>query len=169
MKKKYVSSILTLSTLAVLTGCLGGKGGLTSSSSSGSIMSGVAATGAPISGGQVQIKGSNGATVEDTTESDGSYSADVSSLREPYLVRVIAPSGEKYISVASQSALAQGKKINVTPLTHTIVANVFATANADEIFSNFETKAQDFSEAKLEDEKHELLQKFVDAGLLGDG
>ena len=130
---------------------------------------GVAATGAPISGGQVQIKGSNGATVEDTTESDGSYSADVSSLREPYLVRVIAPSGEKYISVASQSALAQGKKINVTPLTHTIVANVFASANADEIFSNFETKAQDFSEAKLEDEKHELLQKFVDAGLLGDG
>lgn len=168
MKKKYVSSILTLSTLAVLTGCLGGKATLTSGST-GSTISGVAATGAPISGGQVQIKGSNGATVSDITGADGSYSADVSSLNEPYLVRVIAPSGEKYITVASQSALAEGRKINVTPLTHTIVANVFASANADDIFTNFESKSRDFSESKLQEQKRELLQKLVAAGLAGEG
>lgn len=132
-------------------------------------MSGVAATGAPISNGKVEIKGSNGLIVEKTTSADGSYEANVAALAEPYLVRVIAPSGEKYISVASKSALAEGKKINVTPLTHTIVANVFNNANADDIFSNFETEASDFSEQKLEDEKVELLQKFIDAGLVGAG
>lgn len=165
---KYVSSIMALSTLALLTGCSGG----TSSNSTvtpGSIMSGVAATGAPISGGKVEIKGSNGTVVEDITSSDGSYQANISSLAEPYLIRVIAPSGEKYISVASHSALLEGKKINVTPLTHTIVAKVFSNANGDDIFKNFETASSDFSEQKLKDEKDELLQKFVAAGLVGNG
>lgn len=153
----------------LLTGCLGGSGSASKSSGLGSTISGVAATGAPISNGKVEIKGSNGAIVSDTTSADGSYSANIGSLSEPYLVRVIAPSGEKYISVASQSALAQGKKINVTPLTHTIVANVFNNANADDVFSNFESESDDFSEQKLEDEKDELFQKFVDAGLIGAG
>lgn len=167
MKKRYVNSLIISSALLQLIGC---SGQVTSgNSSSGSVISGVAATGAPISGGLVKIKGSNGVVVEDTTSSNGSYSASVSSLQEPYLVQVVAPSGEKYISVASQSALASGKKVNVTPLTHSIVANVFGSANADEVFSNFETKANDYSDEKLEQEKSELIQKFVDAGLLGSG
>lgn len=169
MKTKYVSSFITVSTLALLTGCMGGSISKSNSVSSSSIMSGVAATGAPISNGKVEIKGSNGSIVEKITNSDGSYEANVSALSEPYLVRVIAPTGEKYISVASKSALAQGKKINVTPLTHTIVANVFSNANADDIFTNFESEAGNFSEQKLEEEKGELLQKFIDAGLVGSG
>ncbi|MCM2349208.1 MAG: hypothetical protein NDI69_04250 [Bacteriovoracaceae bacterium] len=165
MKTRYVRSIILGTALLQLVSC----GEKSSTSGAGNIMSGIAATGAPISGGAVKIKGSNGEVVEDTTESDGSYSADVASLSEPYLVQVIAPSGEKYISVASQSALAEGKKINVTPLTHTIVANVFGKANGDEIFANFESEASNFSETKLQQEKEELVQKFVQAGLLGSG
>lgn len=165
---KYISSLMTVSTFILIAGCSGGSQS-TSGSSSGLIMSGVAATGAPISAGKVEVKGANGVIVEDTTNSDGSYQADVSTLTEPYLIRVIAPSGEKYISVASKSALAEGKKINVTPLTHIIVANVFNNASADDVFSNFETNSSDFTEQKLEDEKDELLQKFVSAGLVGNG
>lgn len=166
MKKQYVGPVFLMTLLFHVTSCSGPAG---SGLSSGSLMSGVAATGAPISGGLVKIKGSNGQVVEETTASDGTYAANISSLQEPYLVQVIAPSGEKYISVASQSALAAGKKINVTPLTHTIVANVFGKADGDEIFANFEAESSNFSEAKLETEKEELVQKFIDAGLLGSG
>lgn len=167
---KYRNSLMTASALILIAGC-SGNGSQSTATTSGSsyIMSGVAATGAPISAGKVEVKGANGVVVEDITNSDGSYSANVTTLTEPYLVRVIAPSGEKYISVASKSALAEGKKINVTPLTHTIVANVFGNANADEVFSDFENASSDFSEQKLEDEKDELLQKFVAAGLVGNG
>jgi hypothetical protein len=167
MKKQYVCSILLGTALTQLVGCSGP--GSSANLSSGNVMSGTAATGAPISGGAVKVKGSNGVVVEETTSSDGSYSANVASLTEPYLVQVISPSGEKYISVASQSALASGKKINVTPLTHTIVANVFGNSDGDEIFANFETESSNFSEAKLKEEKDELVQKFINAGLLGSG
>lgn len=153
--------------LSQLAGC--GGSGTSSSLSTSSMISGVAATGAPISNGKVQIKGSNGTVVEDTTGADGSYSANIDGLSEPFLVRVIAPSGEKYISVATQSALNEGKKVNVTPLTHIIVANVFEKSDADELFTNFTSEAANFTEGKLEEEKDALKQKFVDAGLLGSG
>ena len=166
--KRFVNLTASTSMLLLLGGCLENKSG-TGPISSSSIMSGVAATGAPISNGKVEIKGRNGKVVQKTTASDGSYSASIKGLEEPYLVRVIAPSGEKYISVASKSDLAEGKKINVTPLSHTIVANVFADADADQLFADFETKASDFSESKLLDEKEKLVQKFIDAGLLGNG
>lgn len=165
MKKQYVSSILLGTALIQFVGCGAEvtKGG----ASSANVVSGVAATGAPISGGAVRVKGSNGKVVEEITKSNGSYAANVSALTAPYLVQVIAPSGEKYISVATQSAIDGGKKINVTPLTHTIVANVFGNSNGDELFANFESEAPIFSETKLEEEKTELVQKFINAGLLG--
>lgn len=167
MKNRHLVPLLLGTILLGTVGCSGQNSG--SSVSTGNTISGVAATGAPISGGQVEVKGSNGEVAEATTASDGSYSADVANLEEPYLVRVIAPSGEKYISVASKSDLVEGKKVNITPLTHTIVANVFNNADADELFSNFQSEATEFSAEKLKDEKDELVQKFIEAGLLGAG
>ncbi len=166
MSKRYVYSLALLYSLSQLASCS------KSSSSSGSInpdlVSGVAATGAPISGGKVKLKGADGDVVEDiTTGSDGSYSANVAELDRPILVQVESPSGEKYISVASESALASGKKINVTPISHIIVANVFGNADADDLFANFTTESSDFSEAALEGQKQELFDKFVAAGLIG--
>jgi hypothetical protein len=172
----YVSRLLSLFLLFQVVGCgdvtnlefrynLGNPG----------VMSGVAATGAPISGAKVEIKGSNGLIVEDTTKSDGSYSANITTLDEPYLVRVSIPgSDEKLISVASKSALAEGKKINVTPLSHIIVSNVFETTDADQLFSNFSGtngEAKKISKEnlviKLKEKKDALLQVFKDAGLIG--
>lgn len=167
MKKLYVGPII-VTTLLLATGC-GNKDATSTAAGSGNVITGVAATGAPISGGTVEIKGSDGDIVEGTTSADGSYSANIANLEEPFLVRVIAPSGEKYVSVASASDLASGKKVNVTPLTHTIVANVFGKSDSDDLFENFETDASSFTPAKLEEEKQELKQKFIDAGLLGAG
>ncbi len=156
------------SSFSLLVACNGGGGGGGLSINS-NIISGVAATGAPIPSGKVEIRGKGSADpVETTTSSDGSYSANISSLEEPYLVRVVAPSGEKYISVATQSALAEGKKINITPISNLILANVLGKSNVDEVFEGFDTISDDFSEEKLELEKGELLDKFIQAGLLGD-
>lgn len=169
MKNKYLGPIICTFALLQLAGCFGLDGKSSGGGSSSVTMSGVAATGAPVSGGLVQVRGSNGQTVEDTTNSDGSYSADVSALEDPYIVMVTAPSGDKIIAVSSRSALAEGKKINVTPVSHIIAANVLGVANADEAFANFESGSAQFTETKLETEKDALLQKFIDAGLLGDG
>ncbi len=166
MKQRYVSSFFFASLLITAVGCSGPSG---SSLSRGSTLSGVAATGAPISGGAVGVKGADGDIAEGTTNSDGTYSIDIGALTGPFLIRVISPTGEKYISVASQSDLAAGKKVNITPLTHTIVANVFGNSDADELFENFESESSEFTEEKLDDEKDELVQKFVAAGLLGSG
>lgn len=167
MKHRFFRSFILTTALLQLVSCSGS--GPAGSSSASNTISGIAATGAPISGGEIKVKGANGQVVSTTTLSNGSYSANISVLDEPYLVQVTAPSGEKYISVASQSALAEGKKVNVTPLTHSIVSNVFGSANGDQIFSNFQSESTKFSEAKLEEEKQELVQKFIDAGLLGNG
>lgn len=169
MKQRSLS-VVTIMGLICLTACMGGGGGGGSSiggAINSNIISGVAATGAPISNGRVLIKGKDGDEVETTTGSDGTYSANISDLQEPYLVKVLAPSGEKYISVATQSALAEGKKVNVTPVSHIIVANVFETADPDELFAEFTTMAANFQEDKIDEEKDKLKQKFIDAGLIG--
>ena len=169
MFKQYVCSIALICALTQVTGCSKATETASESSIDPNVMSGVAATGAPVSSAKVKIKGSDGTIVEDETSTDGSYSVNVSTLTEPYLVQVEAPSGEKYISVASKSALAEGKKINVTPLTHTIVANVFEKADADDLFENFQTEASKYSDSKLEGQKVVLFNKLVAAGLIGTG
>lgn len=175
MKTTVVRSFMTFSVLVLLAGLTEGcaKKDMTSSISTiaANTISGVAASGAPISNGAIDIKGSSTdeASVSTTTAADGSYSADVTSLSGPYLIRVTAPSGEKYISVASKKDLAEGKEINVTPLTHTIVSKVFQNADADDLFTHFKDRKDLFTEEKLTTEKETLLRKFIDAGLLGSG
>ena len=161
-----------LSILSLLASC-GGGGGADSSALSASIdpnqITGVAATGAPVSQGDVVVKGRLGATVQTRTNNNGSYSIGISSLESPYLVRIIAPSGQTLISVADAAALALGKKINVTPLSHIIVANVFQNGNIETLFNNFETESAEYTPEKLEDEKEKLTDKFIAAGLIGSG
>lgn len=162
--QKFLSFLLIIG----LMGC--GAKEETTAGSTENTMRGVAATGAPISNGKVEVKGAGGSKKTTTTSSDGSYSVSgITDLTEPYLVRVIAPTGEKYITVSSKSALAAGKKINITPLTHTIVANVFQEADPDALFDDFTNQASEYSDSTLENEKNALVQKFKDAGLLGSG
>ncbi len=132
-----------------------------------SALTGVAATGAPISNGQVEIKGKNGLIVETTTSSSGVYQAAVSNLTSPFLIRVTAPTGERFISVASEEDLANNKKVNITPLTHTIVANVFENKDPGSLFDNFMAEASEFTNAKLESQKDELLDSLINSGVIG--
>lgn len=153
--------------LLLLASC--GKNSSDSSSSSNKL-SGIAATGAPVVNGSVEIKGKSGKVIETTTSSSGLYSSDVSTLVEPFLVRVTTPTGLKIISVATSADVKSGKKINITPLTHTIVANVFQNKNADTLFDNFTTESSKYSDAKRDFQKKELVDTLIESGVIsGNG
>ena len=173
--KFHLPILLALATM--VTGCLKDKasskldddGPGTSTGGSvtlGSLISGIAATGAPVVNGSVDIKGSNGVVVSTITTSTGSYSVDVDTLTEPYLIKVTTPSGEKLISVASERDREVGRKVNVTPLTYTIAANVFEQKDADALFDNFEAQASEFTETKLDDAVTVLKDNLIAAGVL---
>lgn len=160
--KKKVAASATVMTL-MLTGC----SSKSEQAATVNQLSGVAATGAPVVNGKVEIKGANGTVVETTTTSSGSYGASVSNLTSPFLIRVTTPTGEKLISVASSADVAANKKVNVTPITHTIVANVFQQKSADTLFENFTTKATEFTATKLDDAKDDFKQNLIAAGVIG--
>lgn len=155
-----------LSFTVLLAGCFGGSGG-SSSSGGGSTLSGLAATGAPVSNGTVEVKGKNGTIVSTTTDSTGAYGVDVASLNPPFLILVTTPTGEKLISIASERDLEEGNKVNVTPLSHAIVANVFELKDADSLFEDFETESAEYTDTKLDDKKQALKDSLVAAGVLG--
>lgn len=161
--KKKVAASATVMTL-MLTGCSSKS---EQAATAGNQLTGVAATGAPVVNGKVEIKGANGTVVETTTTSSGSYGASVSNLTSPFLIRVTTPTGEKLISVASSADVAANKTVNVTPITHTIVANVFQQKSADTLFENFTTKATEFTATKLDDAKDDFKQNLIAAGVIG--
>jgi len=74
-------------------------------------LSGVAATGAPISGREVRITNANGATSTVITAPDGSFTLRVTDAA-PYLLTVTDAAGQTWYSYAAQAGVA-----NITPLS----------------------------------------------------
>lgn len=134
-------ALTAISTL-LLTGCGGGGGGATGSNSpvvdgatselTGTTLSGVAAVGAPIVNGTINISCAAGAAVSSvSTSSTGTWQANLSGQTLPCAVQVSggnigtatgAPNTTPYHSIA----LTAGT-VNVTPLTDMLMANVVGT------------------------------------------
>jgi hypothetical protein len=86
----------------VVGGCKGGEGATAPPPpSSGAMLSGTAAHGAPIANAAVTVKDRTGATRTGTTGANGQYSVDVSGLTAPLLVRVDPTGGASLYSVAA--------------------------------------------------------------------
>jgi len=132
--------VLTIITGAVLCAC--GGGGTSASNNSkvnsgngsndntgggtttGTTLSGTAAGGAPMVG-TVVVKHANGETAPVSISSDGTYSVDVSQLTGPFVIKATGTVGGQattYYSVATASDV--GAKVNVTPLSSLITANL---------------------------------------------
>src|SRR5450830_432454 len=122
-----------------LVGCGGGGGGggsgAGSNANSGAsnnnnggvpatIISGVAATGAPFSFATVTATCATG-TATGTTGKDGSYSLSATGLTAPCLIKVsgIDPAGNYAEQYAPVTSVAASSVVNVTPITTTIVAD----------------------------------------------
>lgn len=126
-------------TVAALAGCGGGGGGGVSPTSAAAL-SGVAATGAPITGGGsgtmngvVTLKDSSSPAkiVTTATDSTGYYaftSAQLQGLTPPFMLQIhykLGGVGYSLASAATAADLANGSAtINITPLTDLVIANL---------------------------------------------
>lgn len=107
---------------ALIAGCGGGGAGGTTASAT---LSGTAASGAPITGA-VTVKDSAGAEKTVQISVDGSYSIDVSGMATgPFLLKASGTVGSKSVTLLSVATTTDvNGKINITPFTDLIVANV---------------------------------------------
>ena len=129
------------SAIAVLAGCGGGGGGgsVSGSSSSASTLaiSGVAATGAPITGGTmngvVTLKDSSSPAKMASTATDGNgnygfTTAQIQGFTPPFMLQINYKIGGVDYSLASAATAADltsgNATINITPLTDLVIANL---------------------------------------------
>lgn len=97
-------------------------------------VSGVAATGAAISGGTVSLRCGEGFSTSTTTSSNGQWSADVPSSSLPCYVMVSGgtPTGTFYSVAQVPSGVATTTTANVTPLTDLATAAAVNSADGSE-------------------------------------
>lgn len=130
-----VASAFLGSALLALSGCGGGGGGgaVPAASSTSSTISGVAATGAAMASATVVIKDVTGKTATTTTDANGAYTFDVTSLTAPFVITATVQVGDstlKLTSVVAQKPEAgTSSTANITPLTNAMVALIVPSGN----------------------------------------
>ncbi|PTU33214.1 hypothetical protein [Stenotrophobium rhamnosiphilum] len=127
---KYAFMALGITALA---GCNINDNGVDSAVSSTTV-SGVAATGAPIFGGNVNLRCGNGVTANAITSSNGQWSTSVPADSLPCYVKVSGgtPAGTFYSIAQTPSGSATTSTANITPLSDLIVAAVVNSAGGGE-------------------------------------
>ena len=146
-------AVLSLS-IAVLQGCSKDISG----SSSGAV-TGVAATGSPISG-TIYLEDSSGHSLSAQT-TDGTFSFDTSAMSPPFLLKAAWGSQTIYSFAADRGTA------NITPLTGIVVAVAAGTSDLDTLFatptsSSFASVAANLSQvtASLRASLRPLLQQY---------
>ncbi len=128
---KALKCTLVTTSLALLAACGGGGGGGGTVTNSIALQ-GVAATGAAISGGTVDVKCKNGTSAA-TTNSDGTYTVTVAEGAQPCVLKATDPVTKVELFSIVESG---GTTANITPVTSLVVANALGDSPAA-IFSNF--------------------------------
>ncbi|MBI4294219.1 MAG: fibronectin type III domain-containing protein, partial [Betaproteobacteria bacterium] len=142
-------SLITISAIIAACGGAGSGGGVDGVASSGVsplVLSGVAATGAPMIG-QVSIRDSSSTPKEKTvvTGSDGSFSVDVSDMKAPFMLKATgAVGGTTQYSFADQSGTA-----NIHPLSSAAVARAAEVDDPDEAYRNSDSARNEKIKAGL--------------------
>jgi hypothetical protein len=164
---KYIGAVLFVALLSIsLVACGSGSSDSDSESSvsdtSGSgdegssggesvselTVSGVAATGAPISG-TVYLKDSNGTVLSTPINPDGSFTFDVTGLTPPfYLYAESSTTGERLYSIAMGPGIA-----NINPLTNLAVAIAAGVNNPADVYNDPDSNpiTQDDLDQAIED------------------
>ena len=132
---RLLRSVFVLLIIMLMAGCGGGSGSNTPPSQT---VSGVAATGTPISG-TVYLKDSSNPAKEISTpiNSDGSYIFDVSSLTAPFILKAVGTAnGQNYTlySLAGAPGVA-----NINPLSHLAVVQANNGVDPASLYANLTT------------------------------
>lgn len=155
-----------------LVSCNSGGEGESGAISGAALLGGVAATGDTIPNAQIEVYGADGEMVSTVTSPLGRYQVEVGILKSPYLIKVkpTADVASHLVSLGSSEDL--GKDINVTPLTHIIVSNVFGESDPGLILTNFQQEADKKAEikSKVAKEKKDLKNalKIVAGSVMDD-
>jgi cytochrome c len=135
---------LVMSALLFLFAGCGGGGGDTESVAAAKMLTGVAATGAPVIG-VVVLKDSSPTPVQltTTTASDGSFAFNTTGLTPPFLLKTTV-GGRNLYSLATDSGI-----FNLTPLTTLALANAAGGADLDALFTNHVQSAVNAAAARM--------------------
>jgi hypothetical protein len=134
-----IKTIAAVGSLMLITACGGGGGGGSGGAAASSItLQGVAATGAAISGGIVDVKCKNG-TGTATTNSDGTYTVTVADGAQPCILRAIDPVSKVELFSIVESG---GTTANITPVTSLVVANTLGDSPST-AFTTFNSTVRD--------------------------
>lgn len=156
---KLTGALFLLCTIGLslfLGGC-GSGGGSDSSSSTGTpasnaaVVSGVAATGAPLSG-TIYLKDSSVPSIERTTSSatNGTFSFNVTGLTPPFILKAQGSSGGTSVTLCSFAV--EAGTANINPLSNAMVANAARVSDPLAIYamptqSDMQTIANNLSTA----------------------
>ena len=132
---RLLRSVFVLLIIMLMAGCSGGSGSNTPPSQT---VSGVAATGTPISG-TVYLKDSSNPAKEISTpiNSDGSYIFDVSSLTAPFILKAVGTANEQNYTLYSLAG-APGVA-NINPLSHLAVVQANNGVDPASLYANLTT------------------------------
>ena len=151
MRNKLKTSLSAIACAGVLiiAGCGGGSGGtaVVQPAAVSVVLSGVAATGAPFTGGTVTVTDSTGASVGipsgETTpkpaaiKADGTYSVTLTdTAKSPFVIVATRTNGDGQTeSLVSVAASASSAVVNITPVTTLIAARLSPTGNPSNLAS----------------------------------
>jgi hypothetical protein len=122
----------------VLAAC-GGSGGSDGGATGSAVVSGVAATGAPMEGAVVRVIDASGRAValSAVVGSDGRYEVRIpAGARAPKLFHADLDDGEDHFAVADEAAILGGT-VNITPLTSLIAARLSPTGMPQDLVLQF--------------------------------
>lgn len=148
MKKLFALSTLAL---GVLAGCGGGGGGGASMETQSLTVSGVAATGAPMTNATLQIFGKDGAAILSSPTNianDGSYTVTIpASALGPFVFEVDTGTEKIYSILPSKSG---SPVVNVTPLSNLIAAKLSSTGSPFNLVSEIATASTTINQSGLD-------------------
>ncbi|CAK2053343.1 hypothetical protein [Vibrio crassostreae] len=122
------------------------------------IVTGVAATGAPIYG-EITVLDTNGTTQEYAAVEGGNFEFEKSSITAPAIVKAVGSAGGGSHEIYSL-ILTNHQEIgvsNITPFTHMLISKMTGKP-ADEVYSDFNTYKADLTIEALQSAQQELKQ-----------
>lgn len=131
MKKLVVSIIFAFSALILMSGCSSSE----DSTPASAILTGTAATGAPIDG-TVYVRDAKGVEKSVATAADGSFTLDVPDMTPPYLLKITPSSGPELYSFASKN----GQTVNLTPTTNLAMFLAYGKKDLNDLYSTWDGK-----------------------------
>ena len=135
MDSNKLFGVLAVASAFVLSACGSGGGSGTATNTSASTISGVAASGAPVSQGMgYALDASTGNKTSFVSDANGAYSVNLSGQTGPFLIRVrgLTTSGAMVDLYSLASTSNFGATVNVTPLSD-IVVGYAAGKRTDEL------------------------------------